>query len=202
MYSKWLYGTLFVLLAMLGVKMDSLMVSNQEIVVQFAEEGFTQDKAQQAIADAKDQLQEVGVANIQIRELEDGGLKITYYSDLAASEIQQILSEADLCTQHPFDSPIDNSDKESGEDYVAYELNVYEIQSSSQTDLEIEGTHAPENQIKEHLYVSYGSGVTPVTDLSDGYEGIESSLKFGSRSAAFRTLPFYTLPEVRAGPLA
>lgn len=202
MNSKWFYGALFLLLAVLGVKMERNMLSNQEIVVRFTVDGFTQDKAEKAISEVKNQLQYVGVENIQIRELEDGGLKITYYSDLAVSEIQQILSNADLDTQCPLDTPFEFPPDHSGEDFAVYELNVYEIQGHSQIDLDIEGSPVRVNQIKEHLYVLNGTGHTQAIDLTAHYEGNKITLQICSRAATFRTLHFYSLPEVRAGPVA
>lgn len=199
---KWFYGTLFVLLAVLGVKMDRAMLSNQEIVVQFTEEGFSEDKAQQAIAEVKGQLQEVGVENIQISKLNDGGLKITYYSDLAVSEIQQVLSDADLHTQRPIDTSQELPTDESGEDLMAYELNVYEIHGPSVISSDIGGTLASEHQLKQHTYLTKITAFSKGLDLSSYFEAHECALQYSNRSAALRTLQFYTLPEVRAGPLA
>lgn len=199
---KWFYGTLFVLLAVLGVKMDRQMLSNQEIVVRFTEEGFTQDKAEKAISEVKNQLQDVGVENIHIRELEDGGLKITYYSSLEVSEIKQVLAEANLSTQNSTDSPFEFPSDHSDKDYVAYELNVYEIHGNSQFDIDLDGTPVLEPQVKEQLYIPNTTANTRVLDLSKHYEVSETSLQVHSKSASLRTLYYYTLPEVRAGPMA
>ncbi|MEP2937758.1 MAG: hypothetical protein ABJM06_03830 [Gilvibacter sp.] len=202
MNSKWFYGALFLLLAVLGVKMERSMPSNQEIVVRFTVDGFTQDKAQKAISEVKNQLQDVGVENIQIRELEDGGLKITYYSDLAVSEIQKILSADDLDTQQPFDVPFELPTDHPGEDFAVYELDVYEIQGHSQIDIDLEGSPVRVNQIKEHLYVLNSAGYSQALDLSAHYEGSITALQICSKAAMFRNLHFYILPEVRAGPIA
>lgn len=197
---KWFYGTLFVLLAVLGVKMDRNMFSNQEIVVRFTEEGFNQDKAQKAIAEVKNQLQDVGVENILIRELEDGGLKITYYSDLAVSEIQQVLADAHLSAQPNSEIPRDLPGDRPEKDFVTYELRVYEIHKQSQIDLDIEGTLVLENQVKEHLYVPNNTGHTRGFDLSACCEGNETSLVVCNKPTSFRSLFNYSLPQVRAGP--
>lgn len=202
MNSKWFYGALFLLLATLGVKMERDMHSNQEIVVRFTVDGFAQDKALKAISDVKNQLEDVGVQNIQIRELEDGGLKITYYSHLAVSEIQQILSSADLDAQYPWDTPFNFPTNQSDQDVAAYELNVYEIQGHSQLDIDLEGSPVRVNQIKERLYVLNSTGYAQALEFEAHYEVSEISLQICSRAATFRTLHLYSLPEVRAGPIA
>ena len=150
---KWFYGALFLLLAVLGVKMDRTSLSNQEIEVRFAQDEFTQDKAQKALAAVRDQLENVGVENLQIRELEDGGLKITYYSDLAVSEIQQILSESDLAAENSENTPSEFPKKDTQKDLASYELNVYEIQGSSISDLQLEGVPLEITQSKDQLSV-------------------------------------------------
>jgi methionine synthase II (cobalamin-independent) len=202
MKSKWFYGALFLLLAVLGVKMERNMLSNQEIVVRFTVNGFTQDKAHKAISEVKNQLQDAGVENIQIRELKDGGLKITYYSDLAVSEIQQILSDAQPDSQHSLDTPFEFPANHSDEDFAVYELNVYEIHGHSQIDLNLEGSTVQVNQIKEHLYVLNSTSYTKALDLSAHYEVNKITLQICSRAATFRTLHYNSLPEVRAGPIA
>ena len=201
MNSKWFYGVLFILLAALGVKMDSDMLSNQEIVVRFIEDGFSQDKAEQAISEVKSQLQEVGVENIQIRELKDGGLKITYFSDMEVSEIQLVLSGADLCVQDPAKGPLDIPVNDS-EQSASFVLNVSEIHANSQSDLDIEGVPVVVNQIKEHLNTLNSVGNIEVFDLSQLYKVNETKLLVSSATARFQSQYFYLLPEVRAGPLA
>ena len=59
--------------------MDRNLLSQQEIALQFTEQGFTQENAQQAIAEVKSQLQKAGANNIQLLEIGAGELKITYY---------------------------------------------------------------------------------------------------------------------------
>ena len=182
--------------------MERNMLSNQEIVVRFTVDGFTQDKAHKAISEVKNQLQDAGVENIQIRELKDGGLKITYYSDLAVTEIQQILSDADRDSQCPLDTPFEFPADHSNKDFAVYELSVYEIQGQSQIDIALEGSPVRVNQIKEHLYVLNSTAYTQALDLSARYEADKITLQICSRAATFRTLHYYSLPEVRAGPIA
>lgn len=181
--------------------MDSDMLSNQEIVVRFIEDGFSQDKAEQAISEVKSQLQEVGVENIQIRELKDGGLKITYFSDMEVSEIQLVLSGADLCVQDPAKGPLDIPVNDS-EQSASFVLNVSEIHANSQSDLDIEGVPVVVNQIKEHLNTLNSVGNIEVFDLSQLYKVNETKLLVSSATARFQSQYFYLLPEVRAGPLA
>ena len=79
---KWYIGTLVVLLAVLGIiDREQVTLPNQEIVLQFNDVELASEDTQTTIAIVKEELQNVGVHNFQVKENEKGRLKITYYSE-------------------------------------------------------------------------------------------------------------------------
>ena len=56
------------------------MLPNQEIVVQFDAKSVSTDEAQHAVSEITSQLKAIGVADVQVSELLNGKLKVTYYS--------------------------------------------------------------------------------------------------------------------------
>lgn len=195
MNSKWLYGALFVLLVSLGVQMDRNLLSQQEIALQFTEQGFTQENAQQAIAEVKSQLQKAGANNIQLLEVAEGELKITYSSNLSVAQIQQLLADAGLASHQPLDAP-----RTSEQDVLtAYQLDVYELHESG-TDLDIEGAPVVEFQVKEHLTVSATAGFLVYADFELSAFPKATKAQISATNNQLNSRHAYLLPEVRAGP--
>lgn len=203
MNSKWYFSALILLLAVLGVKMEHNSLSNQEIVVQFNSEEISEDQTQNAIAIVKEQLQGIGVENIQIVEIANGGLKITYYSDLTVAEIKDILSGDELDVDYASgESDEDPSRIHSDFDVKSYELSVYEIQTNSDSELDLEG-YLAEVPLGKERYLDPVDYVT-----HDGFSVQEKNRSekvayalYGN-SVPIRDYHSYEIPEVRAGPLA
>ncbi|WP_374959828.1 hypothetical protein [Gilvibacter sp.] len=195
MNSKWLYGALFVLLVSLGVQMDRNLLSQQEIALQFTEQGFTQENAQQAIAEVKSQLQKAGANNIQLLEVGAGELKITYSSNLSVAQIQQLLADAGLASHHPLDAP----QTPEQDVLTAYQLDVYELHETG-TDLDIEGAPVVEFQVKEHLTHPSSAGLLVYAEFELSTLPKATKAQLGATNNQLYPRHAYLLPEVRAGP--
>jgi len=101
MKNKWYISALIFVLAIVGINLEQVSVPNQEIVLQFIDVEVSLHETQDVIALVKSQLEAVAVDNIKIQDLGNGTLKITYYSDIAVSEIKKIvLGERNLVRMH------------------------------------------------------------------------------------------------------
>jgi len=80
MKAKWLIVFFIASFTLLSIHQSQVFIPNQEIVLKFNKE-VTFGESQHTIAALKEQLQSLGVHNIQLVEENDGALKITYYSD-------------------------------------------------------------------------------------------------------------------------
>ena len=117
-------------LAVLGVSLKNTSAPNQEIVIQFSNNEITPSTTQKAIAQVKNQLEAVDVDNIKIQELENGTLKITYYSDVDVSEIKKIFSDRSDLTLGGANQK-GKKQIPSEKEFQDYQLDIYEIQNNN-----------------------------------------------------------------------
>ena len=130
MKNKWYISVLILALAILGISLKHTSAPNQEIVIQFSDNEITPSTTQKTIAQVKSQLEAVEVDNIKIQELENGILKISYYSDIDVSEIKKIFSEhVDLTLGGTTQKK--NRQAPSEKEVQDYQLEVYEIQNNN-----------------------------------------------------------------------
>jgi hypothetical protein len=202
--SKWYLGLLLVALAFLGISSEQTVVPNQEIVVQFNADAVSTNDSENAIAIVTKQLQSIGVEGVQVTELLDGNLKITYYSAIDIAVVKDLFNkQAHLLIENTSFSTNENSSNQPFDtNTIAYELNVSEIQTATDADMGGNG-----------LLVELKSGnewyVNPVLYL--GNTNIDFSLQrrfqneahplYGNIALGIDTTS-YKIPEVRAGPLS
>jgi len=202
MKTKWYFGTLIFILALLGVSHQEADVPNQEIIVQFTGDEVTPDATQNAIAIVRDQLQAIGVDNIQVHESEDGKLKITYYSDIDVAGIQKILSkEQGLALDYmSYDQDESSSSFPSEEDSNGYKLNVSEIQKGYDAESDFNGFLAESIPDNERLYYPYVhiSGVE--IDTRERNNAEKTAYLVHNAIAMAIDNSSHNIPEVRAGP--
>ena len=87
MKSKWYFGIVITALTFFVVSQQQITVPNQQIVFQFSDNQATVSQTEKAIHAIKAQLENIGVKNTQVFE-QNGILKITYYSDIAITEVK------------------------------------------------------------------------------------------------------------------
>ena len=94
MMARWCISVLIFSLTLFGVvSQQQILVPNQEIVLQFEDVDLTSKQAENTVAIVKQQLQDLGAENIQVFSLENGKLKITYFSDSEVASIKETFSE-------------------------------------------------------------------------------------------------------------
>lgn len=203
MKAKWCFSTLVIALTLLGVCQDQISVPNQEIVMEFIYDEVTSDDVQEAIAVVKKQLQTLGIDNIQVGEKEDGRLKITYYSDVNVASIKKILSEEkNLELDYaPYSEDKERNGFPSSKNKNVYNLNVYEIQNSTDGESDLNGIYVVE---LKHEYDRFSNPNLYIgtIDVSDEDRVVKIAYKVRRNISIAIGDMSHNVPDVRAGPAA
>ncbi len=203
MKPKWYLGAFIVIVTLLGAGLQQFSVPNQEIVLQFEDEEISLFETEQAIANVKKQLQDIGVEKIKVYKGSNGILKITYFSDVAVSSIKKIFSqEKALKLNYPSIAIEEGTSKTPSDNKPnTYQLDVFEIQKSNGNEGDLNGLVIellPENDRSFNPDVYYSALVQDVrfkNDVEKVAYKIYSTLSIEIDNAT------YNIPEVRAGPI-
>ncbi|WP_062053132.1 hypothetical protein [Aquimarina longa] len=209
MTKKRYFVILLTALALLVVMQQQAVVPNQEIVLEFANTEVTSLEAQNTIAIVKKQLQSIGVTNTRIsKELKDGKLKITYYSDADVAYIKRALSkERNIAFDHVFydqnkkdnqenQFPVDKNSKE-------YKLDVYEIQKSADFSSDFNDKYVLEVRHEKNGYSSTNSySLITKVDTTNINKLVKVAQKINKNIAIAIDNTSHNIPEVRAGPIS
>ncbi|WP_299555541.1 hypothetical protein [Seonamhaeicola sp.] len=200
MNAKWYFSTLIIALTLLGVCQKQDPVPNQEIVMEFANAEVAKDDVQAAIANVREQLQEVGATNIKVQEAENGTLKITYHSHVKVANIKEILSKEDHLVLGYASDNQDESDSHASDEPSGYNLDVYEIRKGSEPSslggkyvLEIKFDY--DRFTNPNVYFPLENQAVSKSDHS-----IKTAYKVNRNIAIAIDNTSHKEPEVRAGP--
>ncbi len=199
---KWYIPVLIIALAFFGVSLEQSTLPNQEIVVQFNTENVSVSEAEQAIAEVTSQLKSIGVENVLVSKIQNGKLKVSYYSakDVAAikslfgNQINLQLAGTD------FNKTDDSSNIPFSKDAHIYKLDVVTIQQDYGTNLDLQGVLVVLKSAKDQY-------LKPVFTIPASENGVD--LKQAVALVAFKNYrdisllidhTSYKIPEVRAGP--
>ncbi|MFI1745411.1 hypothetical protein [Thalassobellus sediminis] len=205
MKKRWYISTLVIILTVLGaICHQQVSVHNQEIVLQFANVDTTTNQAQKTIAIVKKQLQDIGVENIQVNEIEEGSLRIRYYSNTDVASIREIFSkEKNVVIDYahfnqketPFKLP-------SNEDLFSYDLDVYEINNDNHLESGLNGKFVlePKSEIDRffnpNVYLSAN-----VVNITEKDSIVKVAYKVRRNITITIDNALHKIPEVRAGPV-
>lgn len=199
MKTKWYLGALITILTLFGINQESLMVPNQEIVLQFSNAKISSNEAKLVISNVKKQLETIGVANVGVSKEANGRLVISYYSNTTIANVKSILSIRAFTTDY-------TSNKESKSEFPkeqAYNLNVFEIQKSSDTDLGSNEKFIFElkqdyDRFSNPNFYVYAPGIS----LTEKNIEVTVAYKLNKTIAiAINNIP-HKIPEGRAGPVS
>ncbi|MCF6308665.1 MAG: hypothetical protein L3J09_12040 [Flavobacteriaceae bacterium] len=139
MKTKWYFGTFIFLLTLFVVNQQQISIPNQQIVIQFVNNEVASVEVQQTIATIKKQLKLIGVEHIQIRESENGSLKISYFSDVNIASIKKIISEENEFQLGVSSISQNETSNEAPlkEKSNTYKLDVYEIQKGDDSEKDL-----------------------------------------------------------------
>lgn len=205
MNKRWYISALVIILALLGgvVSQEKNTTPNQEIVLQFASEAVTSDETQSAIAMVEQQLQAIGIHDIQVTKNDGGQLKIAYFSTTDIASVKNVLSKKINLELH--NSGTDNNDVPfeipSKDDSVAYNLDVYEIQNGYDTTFNLSGKLGLENKAdNDRLSNTNPYATTKAVNFSFLEQQVKVAYKFHKHSRITIDYKSNKIPEVRAGP--
>jgi len=203
MKAKWYFSTLLIIFALLGVFQEEVSVPNQEIVLQFSDAEVSSNKAQNTLAIVVQQLQTVGISDIQVREHKNGQLRITYYSDTDVASIKRTLSQENKLEigfasfnedENHSKFPFKNKSND-------YNLDVFEILNKADAESDVNGKFVLE--LKQEYDRFSNPNVYPyVIEIDDEEKDriVKVAYKANRNVASAIDNTSYKIPEVRAGP--
>ena len=201
MRSKLHFGVLIILMVFLGRYMETSVVPNQQILIQFSDAKITENEAQNAIEAIQLKLQTIGVSAIKVDQGEKGQLKITYYSETDIQQIEDVLSsEGDFRFSHKEEggksneNPIDKRLKN-------YELNISEIQKSFEVNWDLEGAEIVELNHKSDRFNNLNDyNANGYSQIKILHNYTKAYVRLNNNIALVEDNHSYKIPEVRAGP--
>ena len=204
MNSKWYIPVLIIALAYFGISKEISTRPNQEIVVQFDANSVSIDEAQCAVSEITNQLKRIGVADVKVSELQDGKLKVTYYSTIDVVIIKNLFYKQNkLRLDDTAFTKKDNSSKiPFSNDSNNYRLDVIKIQKDYGLDLGFNGLPVELKSVKDQYVNQVVSLATTDANLSlkNNFE-IVAYKNYRNVSLLIDTSS-HKIPEVRAGPLS
>jgi len=205
MKKRWYISTLVVILTFLGVIChEQVSLPNQQIVLQFANTETTFNQAQKTIAIVKKQLQELGVHNIQVAEIQNGSLRISYYSDTDVASIKETFSKEKSIV---LDYSAFNQDEvpvklPSNKDSFSYDLDIYEIDNGDHSGSGLNGKYVLEPKPKNDRFFNPNVYLSSKTiEVSDKDSLVKVAYKIRRNLIISIDDTLHKIPEVRAGPL-
>ncbi|MBV7269960.1 hypothetical protein [Winogradskyella luteola] len=199
MKTKLHFGILIILMAFLGRYLESSVVHNQQIVVQFSDLQITESESQKTIEAIQLKLQTIGVKDIQVGQDQNGQLKITYYSETDIQYIKGVLSD-DESIEFAYNANGDHSDEfpeqQSTKDY---ELNISEINNTNTWNFEtveiVDLNHKSDRFSNLNDY-----NTNAQINLKSLGNLIKVCVAYNNSIALAIDNQSYKIPEVRAGP--
>ncbi len=203
MNKKWYFGIFITMLALLVVAQQQTVVPNQEIVLEFTNRDIASSEIQYTITTIKQKLQSIGVKNTKISDdVENGTLKITYYSNEDVSFVKSILSDSQVALSHIlFDQNEDKQNTPEDQDSKEFSLNVYEIQQGGDADSDFNGTLVievkQEQSAKSNPNVYEFAANYSIDRLHDVNKAAQKVNRYIVLAINHDS---HKIPEVRAGP--
>ena len=204
---RWYISTFIITLTLLSALCkEQTVVPNQEIVLQFLDANIVSSEAQTTIAAVKSQLNDLGADNIKVTEVSGNGLlKITYYSNTDVLLIKRILSkennvELDFASKSQDEN---QSQWPSDKDTKIFNLDVYQIQDSNDSNTGLDGKLAIEIKSEiERFFNPYVDVFAIEIEDRERDRIIRVTFKLNRNIAIAIDNTSYNIPEVRAGPQA
>jgi hypothetical protein len=144
MIAKRYFSALIILLLFFGFSEKQVSVPNQQIELQFTNQEVVQEDTQDIILSITQQLEALGITDIQVKQQEDGILKISYYSDAAVAEIKKVLFANGIHSDGTSKEIPDNTNIVKFKEYGTvdtFKLDVYELQTTSNPYAGIHGKY-------------------------------------------------------------
>ena len=201
---RWYITGLIIALAFCGVGMEQSTTNpNQEIVVRFNTNSITANDAKVAISEITTRLKAIGVEDVQVSDVFDGKVKVTYYSTLDVAVIKNLLNK-----QHKlelgdaaFNERDDSSKFPFSSDSNTYKLEVIKIQKDPGSDIGFQGILVEAKSFSDQYLKPKVS--IPASEIDfNPKEDIESiGFSTYSKITILTDNITHKIPQVRAGPI-
>lgn len=189
-------------LTVLGVASNQQStVANQELVLHYSNIEATSQQVETTISQLKNQLLELGVENIQLKNDESGKLTIRYYSDLDVESVRQTLAEKSILNLNfPQNDVPENERIPKGKDAVSYNLDIFEIQNGSDSNSGFDGCIVIKKTESDRYYDPNTFCTSSLVYRQGKEKSKKAALKIWSDFEISIKKISFAIPEVRAGP--
>ncbi len=203
MIAKRYFSALIILITLLGFYKKQNPVPNQEIELQFVDQEVVVEDTKDVIQAIKQQLKAFGITDIQVREQENGVLKIAYYSETAVADIKKILSNGiasnGKSNKIPTDKKVFKFHDQGNLD--TFKLDVYELQTATNPYIGVHGKYILVLQKEYDKAPSPNSFGNTNSYLSGEFK---TTIALAYTESTYTTILkeniSYEIPDVRAGP--
>ncbi|WP_430412219.1 hypothetical protein [Kordia sp.] len=206
MIAKRYFSAFIILIVLLGFYKEQTPVPNQEIELQFVDQQVVIEDTQNIIEAITKQLQALGITDIQVREQENGILKISYYSEAEVAAVKKTLSSNGIASKSESGNTPTNTNvfkfKDSG-NVDTFKLDIYEIQTVSSPYVGIHGKYIlalQKDYDKAPTPNSFGHAYSYVT--GEFQTIIALAYTESTYTTILKESISYEIPDVRAGPLS
>lgn len=195
MQAKWYISTLFLLLIYFGAFQEQVSMPNQEIILEFVDYKINKKDIENTIAEVKEKLLKVGVANIVIKKTKKGTLKISYYSAVHIDNVKEVLVEKNQLVLNQ-----NSENNQKNKNSSNYNIDIHEL--TDETDIS-------NSDYKFVFEIKYNSDrLTTVNYFalvkkSEQYKTdqlYKIAYKINKNNPFTKDRTSYKEPEVRAGP--
>ena len=202
---RWYITGLIVAFALYGVGLEqSATDPNQEIVVRFNTHSITASDAQDAISEITDQLKAIGVEYVQVSEVVNGTVSVSYYSTVDVEEIKNLLSKQNSLnlSDTAFNNTAGPTKIPLGDDSHTYKLEVVKIQTDSSVDVGFHGLVVEVKSVTDqYLKPKLALGFSEIhLNPRDNFEPLKSPVY--AHIVVLIVRATYKIPQVRAGPVS
>ena len=190
------FGAFLFILSILSISIEQTPAHNQEITIHFSNNQQSEDNIEKAIASLKRQLSALDITHFKVQQL-DNAFKITYHSNIAVSQIKEVLS-LNTNNEQALESNVPSTPEPLGD----YEIAITTIQHQNTGFDGVSGT------VVEYKYETtrstdvkiYGS-ITANTFANDNPIITSQKVTTIYTGITLETTS-YNIPLVRAGPLS
>lgn len=201
---RWYIPVLIIAFAFFGIGLEQSTLPNQEIVVQFDAKSVSTDEAQRAVSEITNQLKAIGVTDVEVSELLNGKLKVTYYSTIDVTVIKNLFFKQNKLQlgDTAFNEKEGSSKIPFSSHSNTYKLDVIKIQKDYGSDLGLQGLPVALKSSKDQYLNQIVSLATDNADFSlkQNFESVAYK-NYRNVSLLIDTTS-HKIPEVRAGPLS
>lgn len=205
MIAKKYFSGLLILLVLFGFYKEQTPAPNQEIELHFTDNASVSQENTAVIEAITQQLEDLGVENIQVRQQAGTSLKIAYFSNEKVAAVKELLIEKGFSAKDQLPIlPIEDTNVylQSFANVDNYQIDIYELQSDSDTVL---GSHG---KFILDLHKEYDKSPTPSSFANansfvtgdDQTIAIELTYTISEYTVIPNENISYEIPDVRAGP--